>query len=44
MDGIIIFLTLVIALAGAGVGIWSILNTRKKYLNEYLERKRNGSS
>lgn len=44
MDGIIILLTMVLALAGACVGFWSILNTRKKYLDEFLERKRDGSS
>lgn len=41
MTTLIVSLTTVLAIAGIGVVIWSLINTRKKYFNEYMDRKRN---
>ncbi len=41
MTGIIIFATIIVSLMGIAFVIWSFINTRKKYYNEYLLRKRN---
>ena len=40
MTTVIIITGLVLAIVGAGVAIWSIVNTRKKYYDEYMRRKR----
>jgi hypothetical protein len=39
MTTVIIITGLVLAIVGAGVAIWSIVNTRKKYYDEYMRRK-----
>lgn len=41
MTTIIVSLTAILALAGVSVAVWSLINTRNKYFNEYKERKRN---
>jgi len=38
---IIISLTLVIGAVGISVVVWSIINTRNKFYEEYKSRKRN---
>ncbi|MEA5471972.1 hypothetical protein [Spirulina sp. 06S082] len=40
MNAIIIILTLLLAVAGCSVSIWSIIDTRNKYYQDYLNRKR----
>lgn len=40
MTIIIIVLTLVIGLVGISIAIWSFIDTRKRYFDEYLSRKR----
>lgn len=40
MTTLIIVVTATICVIGVGVVAWSILDTRKKYFNEYIERKR----
>jgi len=44
MDILVIFIAAILVVSGAGVGVWSILSTRKRYLDDYLRRKRNGTS
>lgn len=39
MTSIIIFITLLFCLAGVVLFGWSLLDTRKKYYEEYLSRK-----
>lgn len=39
METLIIVLGIVLAVVGTGVAIWSIIDTRKKYYEEYLRRK-----
>lgn len=41
MTNLIISLTVILALAGIAVSMWSLINTRNKYFKEYMERKRN---
>jgi hypothetical protein len=41
MTTIIVSLTAILSLAGVVVAVWSLINTRKKYFQEYMERKRN---
>lgn len=41
MTTLIVSLTVILALAGIGVSMWSLVNTRNKYFEEYKERKRN---
>ena len=41
MTGIIVFATTIVSLMGIAFVIWSFVNTRKKYYNEYLSRKKN---
>lgn len=41
MTTLIVAVTAILALTGAGIALWSLLNTRKKYHKEYTERKRN---
>ena len=41
MTNLIISLTVILALAGIAVSMWSLINTRNKYFKEYTERKRN---
>jgi hypothetical protein len=40
MTTIIIIAGSILAIAGVGVAIWSIVTTRKKYYEEYMRRKR----
>ena len=40
MTTLIIVVTATIGVIGISVVAWSILDTRKKYFNEYMERKR----
>ncbi len=40
MTTLIIVVTAAIGVIGVGVVVWSILDTRKKYFNEYMVRKR----
>lgn len=40
MNTIVITITIIIASIGIILFIWSIYNTRVKYYNEYLKRKR----
>lgn len=42
MTILIIVLTAIVALIGVSTAIWSIVNTRKKFYNDFLERKSNG--
>lgn len=41
MNTIILSITLIVALGGLFVAIQTIIETRKKYYNDYLKRKRN---
>lgn len=41
MTTIIIVASIILALVGILVAIWSIISTRKKYYDDYIERKRN---
>lgn len=41
MTNIIVSLTVILALAGISVAVWSLINTRNKYFKEYKDRKRN---
>lgn len=41
MTTIVVVLTIMLALTGVGISLWSLLNTRKKYYKEYTGRKRN---
>lgn len=36
---IIILMTVVLALFGVGIAVWSFINTRKKYYTEYIKRR-----
>lgn len=40
MTTVIITIGSIAAIVGVGVATWSIISTRKKYYNEYMERKR----
>ena len=40
MTAVIITIGSILAIAGVGVSIWSIINTRKRYYNDYMRRKR----
>lgn len=40
MTTLIIVVTAATVIIGVGVVAWSILDTRKKYFNEYIKRKR----
>ena len=37
---IIVFFTFLLCTVGAGIAVWSILSTRKKYYLDYMQRKR----
>lgn len=41
MNTFLIVIAVLIASFGGGVAIWSLIDTRKKYYEEYLSRKRN---
>jgi nitrogen fixation-related uncharacterized protein len=41
MTTIIISVTVILACVGIAVSIWSLINTRNKYFDEYMKRKRN---
>lgn len=41
MTTLIVAVTIILALTGAGIALWSLSNTRKKYYKEYTKRKRN---
>ncbi len=40
MTAVIITIGSIAAIAGIGVATWSIINTRKKYYEDYIKRKR----
>ena len=40
MTGILIIMAAVLAVIGAAVAVWSIIDTRKRYYEEYIVRKR----
>lgn len=40
MNTLIIACTVFLAIIGCGVAIWSIYDTRNRYYEEYLDRKR----
>ena len=40
MTVVIITIGSILAIAGVGVSIWSIINTRKRYYEDYRRRKR----
>ncbi len=40
MTTLIILLSAIVGIVGIGVAVWSFLDTRKKYYEEYLDRKR----
>ena len=40
MNEVLIIAGSILAIIGIGVAIWSIINTRKLYYEEYLRRKR----
>lgn len=40
MTAVIITIGSIAAIVGIGVATWSIINTRKKYYDEYMKRKR----
>ena len=40
MNEVLIITGSILAIIGVGVAIWSIINTRKRYYEEYLRRKR----
>lgn len=42
MTTLIIVLTAIVALVGISTAIWSIINTRKKFYNDFLKRKSDG--
>lgn len=44
MSDIILALSVLVSILGVLVGVWSILDTRKKYYYEYKERKRNAKN
>lgn len=41
MTNLIIVASIILALLGIITVIWSIIDTRKKYYNDYVKRKRN---
>ncbi len=40
MTEVLIIAGSILAIIGIGVTIWSIINTRKRYYEEYMRRKR----
>ena len=40
MTAVIITIGSILAIAGIGVSIWSIIDTRKRYYDDYKRRKR----
>ena len=42
MTAVIITIGSILAIAGIGVSIWSIIDTRKRYYEDYMRRKRRG--
>ena len=40
MTAVIITIGSILAIAGVGVSIWSIISTRKRYYEDYKRRKR----
>ncbi len=41
MTTIIVIASILLALLGIVLAIWSIIDTRKKHYNDYIRRKRN---
>lgn len=39
MNGLIVAICAVVAISGCGVAIWSAINTRNKYVDEFSKRK-----
>ncbi len=40
MTDLILIITVIVGILGIGVFTWSIIDTRKKYFNEYVARKK----
>jgi nitrogen fixation-related uncharacterized protein len=40
MNTLIITITVIVAILGISVVLWSIIDTRNKYYNEYVQRKK----
>ncbi len=40
MTGILVITGTILAIIGTGVSIWSFIDTRKRYDDEYMRRKR----
>ena len=40
MTGILVITGTILAIIGVGVAIWSFIDTRKRYDDEYMRRKR----
>lgn len=39
MTAVLVTIGSIAVIVGVGVATWSIINTRKKYYNEYMKRK-----
>lgn len=44
MTGALIITGSILAIIGIGIAIWSIINTRKRYYEEYIRRKRRANN
>jgi len=44
MTAILLITGSILAITGSGVAIWSIINTRKRYYEEYVRRKRRANN
>ena len=44
MNSLIIIITIISAVIGLFLSIQTLVNTRRKYYNDYLKRKRNGKN
>ena len=41
MTTVIVVLSIILSLLGVLLAIWSIMDTRRKYYDDYIKRKRN---
>lgn len=44
MNSLIVIITIISAVVGLFLSIQTLINTRKKYYNDYIKRKRNGEN
>ena len=44
MTGALIITGSILAIIGIGIAIWSIINTKKRYYEEYIRRKRRANN